>query len=278
MFLLGNMGLMDWNAWTLLFRYWPVLLVLAGVSILLGGSFRWFVALVLVLVIVAGTVGMPWLYGWMGGPLTTVIFTPDGFPAGLTQLVTQINLDVANVTTTAPTNEAYRLELGYRNALAPQRAFAVESDGTGRLTLRQQGSRPSAVGIRQSLTMGFVSGLPLELSLKTGVMTANLDLSPYQLRRLDVDSGVATLTVRFGHPEGILVGNINAGVGTFTLEVPWGTSLRITGDFGVGVRELSGAGLKRVGGVWQDDGFDTASNRIDLRLSGGVGRLSVQRY
>lgn len=278
MFLLGDMGAMDWNAWALLFRYWPVLLVLAGVSILLGGSFRWFVALVLLFVIVVGTVGMPWLYDWTGGPLTRVVFTPAELPAGLTLLTAQINLDVGNLTTVSPTPEAYILELGYRNALDPQCTFAVETDGTGRLTLRQQGVRPSSVGLRQVLSMGFVAGLPLELSIKTGVMTANLDLSPYQLRRLDIDAGVGTLTVSLGRPEGTMVGNINSGVGTITLMVPRGTALRVTGDFGVGVRQLSAAGLKRVGGVWQDDQYDCALNRVDVRVAGGVGLLSVRRY
>ncbi|MDP2872303.1 MAG: DUF5668 domain-containing protein [Bacillota bacterium] len=278
MFLLGNMGLMDWSVWGLLFRYWPVLLVLAGVSVLLGGSFRWFVALVLVLVMVAGTVGMPWLAGWTDGPLTKAVFTGGTPPEALTALVTVVGLDVANITTIAPGGEAYRLELSYRNALQPQRTFTVDAEGTGRLTLRQQGHRPSSVGIRQSLEMGFISGIPLELSIKAGVLTANLDLSPYQLRRLDVDCGVGTFYVRLGHPEGTMVGSINSGVGTVNLAVPSGVSVRITGDFGVGVRNLSAAGLKRSGGAWQDDRYDTAESRIDLHVSGGVGRLAVQRY
>jgi len=248
------------------------------VSVLFGGSFRWFLALVLVLVMVAGTVGMPWLAGWTDGPLTKEVFTPATPPEGLTSMVAVVGLDVGNISTISPTGEAYRLELSYRNAQQPQRTFTLDSDGTGRLTLRQQGHRPSSVGLRQTLAMGFQSAIPLELSIKTGVITADLDLSPYQLRRLDIDSGVGTFHIKLGYPQGTMVGSINSGVGTINLAIPSGVSLRVTGDFGVGIRELSAAGLKRSGGAWQDDQFDSAQSRIDLHISGGVGRLSIQRY
>jgi len=37
-FLLNNLGILSWEVWTVLWKFWPVILILAGVEITLGKS------------------------------------------------------------------------------------------------------------------------------------------------------------------------------------------------------------------------------------------------
>ncbi len=39
-FLLNNLGLVSWEIWAVLVRYWPILLILAGFQMIIGG-YRW---------------------------------------------------------------------------------------------------------------------------------------------------------------------------------------------------------------------------------------------
>ena len=40
-FLMNNLGVLDWSVWVVIFRLWPVLLVAAGLDLLLGRRSVW---------------------------------------------------------------------------------------------------------------------------------------------------------------------------------------------------------------------------------------------
>ena len=81
-FLLNNLGILNWSVWDLVIRLWPVLLVAAGLDILIGrrSTLGALSSLVLTVVLVAGAL---WLYaGGMSivptGPGQEIIQSLDG--------------------------------------------------------------------------------------------------------------------------------------------------------------------------------------------------------
>jgi hypothetical protein len=46
--LLNNLGIISWNIWNSLFQFWPIILILFGLEIILGKNWlsRWLVALI----------------------------------------------------------------------------------------------------------------------------------------------------------------------------------------------------------------------------------------
>jgi len=280
MFLLANMGYLDMSVWALVGRFWPALLVIGGVMLLLGVGFRWFLVVLLAALIVLGTIGGPIVYGWATGPLTNAVYVPDPDRTDVTELRVEMHLDVPMMRVLPPTSTLYRVQVGYRSASEPQVSLDVR-DGTGFLTVRQA-LRPqtyvlSGAGTRQNVEFGFRNDLPVELWVKTGVTSTNLDLRAYDLRRMDFDTGVGNVVMRLGAPTGTVPVNVTSGVGNVELYVPRNTAVRVTADAGVGARDIGQIG-NRSGDTWTDDSFGGATDRLDIRVSAGVGRVSVKRY
>ncbi|OGS69041.1 MAG: hypothetical protein A2Y96_03120 [Firmicutes bacterium RBG_13_65_8] len=277
MFLLANAGLLDLSVWTLVGRFWPVILVLAGLILLVGLGFRWFVVLLLAVVIVAGAFGGPWLSSLPEGRLTTKVFVPEPGTGEVTVLVGDLSLDAPKLQVLPPTGELYRLELRYRNTVEPRQEFSAGSDGRGLLTLDQR-RQGTAAGFRQILNMSFRQDLELDLRARVGAVNGSLDFSAYKLRRLAIDGGALQLDLTLGTTPGRCSVEINAGVGNFTISVPRAVGLRVSADLGVGIKQFSSAGLRAAGGAWADDLYGTAESTVDIRVTGGVGRISISRY
>lgn len=280
MLLLANMGLLDMSVWALVFQYWPVLLIIAGVVILLGGGFRWFLALLLIFVIVAGTFGGPVVWGWATGPLTSETYTADA-ALDITRLEFDVRMDAPSLRVLDPVERAYHLVLGYRAANEPVLDFDV-TGSSGRLSLRQTATSRvfilGGMGSRQNLAFGFAAGMPLDLHFALGATNADLDLRQYAVEKLDLEVGAGNVDLKLGQPQGTMAVTIKTGAGNLEVSVPAGVGLRVVADVGVGAKQFSNTGLTQSGNVWQDDVYAGSVDRIDLRLTAGVGRLAITRH
>lgn len=69
-FLLNNLGLLPWVVWDQLWRFWPVIIILIGLQMLLGRSFASRIIItLLILFILAGILVYFFFYGGMLIPL-----------------------------------------------------------------------------------------------------------------------------------------------------------------------------------------------------------------
>ena len=66
-FLLQTLNVVSWGLWRVLWRFWPVLIIVSGLGMLLRRYNTWLVSL-LVLLIFGACLGIAiWQYGWGGG-------------------------------------------------------------------------------------------------------------------------------------------------------------------------------------------------------------------
>jgi hypothetical protein len=278
MFLLANLGHLDMSVWALLLRFWPLMLIIGGVVALVGGTFRWFVVVLLALAIVLGTVGAPLVRDWATGPLSHATYTPPAAAGTLASLKAEIELEVPSLRVNPPVEAAYLINIAYRGPDAPQVSFEPRG-GDGHLTVRQAGRPQSYVwgasAPQQVVDLAFQAGLPLDLAIKCGVANANLDLCSYSIRSLDLSTGVGNLVVRLGQPTGSVRVQVATGVGSVHLDVPAGVAVRVVADAGIGSREIE-AGA-RSGDTWTDQGFEAAADRYEIKVAAGVGRVVLRR-
>lgn len=281
MLLLSNLDVLDLNFWQLLFRFWPVFLIGAGLDILLGrranGGFL--IVLLVVLGLIFGAI-------WLGYVQTT---TPFGVVHG--ERVSQL-LDGASRAdiTIATSVSRMKLEAGTDLdgalldgdvALHPneelERSFSVES-GTALYRLESSSRSlilPSFGRSNDGLWDLQLNRLtPTNLAVSTGIGSAVLDLQRLNLTGLQVDAGVGKVEITLPLA-GTFEGEINGGVGGITIKVPESMAVRIEASTGIGSINVDSR-LIEEGNVYQSPAYDTAANRINLTVSGGIGAIDVE--
>lgn len=277
-FLLNNLGVLDWSVWEVIFRLWPILLVAAGLEILIGRRSVWgsLVALVLTLALVGGAL---WLFE--SGIVTRQDAATEEIVQaleGATRARVVIAPAVGSLRIEALPESARLVEgevhLGSGERL--RRAFVVEGE-TATFTLSSKGDFvPFAGGWGDEWVwdLGLNSDVPLELDISIGAGQSDVDLTGLTVSDLEVSMGVGQITVVLPD-EGRFEVEIDGGIGEIIVVIPEGMAARIRMDTALVPRNLP-AGYRQRDDVYTSPGYDSAENRVDLRVSLAIGNVSIR--
>jgi hypothetical protein len=274
--LLNNLGILDWNVWGALLRLWPVLLIAIGLDLMVGRRSA-LLSLLLGLLMVAALAAGVWYLGVRPGAAAqteTVAYALDGatranvdlsINAGELRLGAMAEPD-GLIAGTVPLAPGERLERGH----------AVQG-GEAHLRLHAAGTPPvsfgqSAPGAPWDLRLS--RELPIELRVAAGAGRTVIDLSRLQVTGLDLSAGVGAVELTL--PErGRLSATISAGVGETVVRIPAGMAARIHISGGLGATDVDPR-FVRDGEHYTTAGYATATDRVELEISSGVGRVAVE--
>ena len=272
-----NFGWLSWGALLSLGYLVPLAAIAVGADILLRGRYRLVLASATLVVAVVLLGGPSSTFGFAGlGPATT---TPERVSQGL------MGAERAEVALRTGVAELRVLGGDGANLLAEgtirplrgervERAFALEG-GVARFSLESEGRVVGFTRTRAGLwELALSRAVPLALSVETGVGEALLDLTGLQLSRLEVDTGLGASTVILPSTGGYEA-RVSTGVGAATVRLPAELPVRITVSRGLGGVSIPD-GFVRDGDVYTAAGFAAATERVELRLSSGVGLVEIE--
>ncbi|HEY0604291.1 MAG TPA: DUF5668 domain-containing protein [Herpetosiphonaceae bacterium] len=277
LFLLGNLGMNTWNVWETLIRLWPVLLIAGGLEIIVGRRnawAAWLIALLTVALLVGGVVLLPGRTG--GAILATDTITQ---PLGAAE---RANVDIgfgAGALTVASLNDETNLVTGNlqrRSGEEIRQDFRMAGD-TAIFTLRSENRTPwlSQTGRGPTWDIRLNNSVPTQLTIATGAGQSTLDLRQLQLTHLDVSTGAGQTRITL--PErGVLDARVSTGAGQAIITIPSGMAARIQVSAGIGSKEVQGS-YQRDGDRYVSPNYASATNRVDLEVSGGVGSIVVRQ-
>lgn len=122
--------------------------------------------------------------------------------------------------------------------------------------------------------VGVTAEIPLDIRLDTGANRSEIDLTTLRVRRLELHTGASETTVRL--PEtGRAAVRVECGVASVELRVPAGVRARIAGRMGLGAIAVDETRFPREGGTWASPDFETAADRMDISIDGGLGTVRV---
>lgn len=279
-FLLNNVGWLGWEVWDTLLRLWPVLLIAVGVDLLIGR--RSALGSALIVLVLLGMVGMAvWWSGawWSRGDMVageTIAQALDG----ATRADITIALGAGTLQVRGLDDMAGLIGGTIKRAPRDQltRSFSVSGD-TAFFTLRNRGLSgglfPS--GEQQShqivWDLRLNQNVPMRLNLNTGAGTATLELTRLRITDLDVGTGVGTTTLMLP-AQGHVQARVNGGVGATTIAIPAGVAVRVAAEAGLGQVRVEGD-YTRQGKLYLSPGYETAANRVDLQVNGGIGSITI---
>jgi hypothetical protein len=246
-FLANNLGWLGWEVWDTLWRLWPLLLIAVGLELLLGRR----------------------------SPISQAL-------GGATRADIEIGMGVGTLRVRA-LDEGNGLiggtvQQGPREQLA--RSFAVNGD-TAVFKLHSTGTSawlvPPTTARFEDMTwdLRLNQNVPMHLTVETGAGTAMLDLARLHITDLEANIGVGTTTLTMP-AQGQVQAQVNGGVGETTIIIPAGVAARITAAAGLGTIHVP-SGYQLQGKVYRSPGYDTAENRVDMQVNGGVGSITIRQ-
>lgn len=282
-FLLNNLGMLGWSVWETLWKLWPVLLIAIGLEVLLGRGTAWG-ALVVVLIVFG-------LAGIMS--IISSVHIGDGPPIAFGRTMTDERISEplggvkgADITLEAgvgelrvgPAQDTAVLAQGtisLANGERLERDFHVAGD-KGYLTLKSHGvfNFPVRGQHHRRWDLSLSPKVPMVLRINTGVGVSDLDLRDLQATEIEVKTGVGKTTLVLP-AKGQVRGRFEGGIGETTIYVPRGMAARIRIQNGIGAVEVDGDFMQRDGAYVSPD-FDTAKNRVDLEVKGGIGKIAIE--
>lgn len=276
--LLSNLGVFRIGALFDLLNYWPVALIAVGLNLLTNDRYRTplivgAIAVVVVLWSLDG--GTQRLVGGSGSAeVVPVEHLLEGAAAARVTLdlgVGRVRIDdaaapgvLASGTVGLGRGESLEESYGRENATA---LLELRSRGT-------TGATTIGAGEDRSWALSLTREVPLALRLNAGVGQNQIDLRSAQLVDLSFRGGVGESTIDL--PSGAYAASVEVGVGETTVRVPSGAAVRLTMSTGLGSSNVRGE-WNRQGDVYTTPGFESAQERIELSVRGGIGALTVER-
>jgi hypothetical protein len=139
------------------------------------------------------------------------------------------------------------------------------------------------------------SSTPIDLEVKTGAGTTNLDLSDMMVRTLTVDAGASSAVIK-GSPTAMTSMDVKTGVGSVNIDLTgdWKNSATVHVDGGVGsiklvvpsnvgvtveakrgVGSISIPGFTQDGNTYRNAAYGSSAITLSINLNVGVGSVTI---
>lgn len=287
-FLIFNMGIITVHPLSLL-RFWPLLLVAIGISVMLGSKPPWWLVVVLIVVLVA-IIGMSFVFM----PARSVGELTLSRPAveTATGILYRLELSAGRFDVKGRTTRGANITYIKYDGIAP--LYSIKEVGStlsvqlnDRVTSRFVGNRlsglPNWISTRgNQWDMDINDQLPVDIDLHAGAGKFTIDASDLILQGLNVQAGVGDVTLVLPSTAATRRVNVEVkmGIGNITLVLPREAAVLIRYNKGIGSSGLMDRGFARSGDnyfspLWQTD-TSSASVEYTIVVDIGIGNLDVK--
>jgi hypothetical protein len=284
-FLLNNLGVIAID-WARLWVYWPVILILVGVDLLVGrrSLLGGLVTAIMALAVVAGVI-------WLVGVMNLSPFRAESSRATATsisqelgeisRLNVQLQLAAAETHVDGLSDRRQGVQGSYNTTTDLGVTVEYRTSGdTGYLTIQQGGANQdnSAALLGQEIStvmnLSLPADIPIELKVDMGAGEAVLDLSGLTIQSVSMAGGAGRLDVTLP-AQGNFPVEVSAGVGEIIIRVPRSLEARLSGQV-----FLSSLGVpsrfENLGDrTWQTAGYASAANRAEITINQAVGSVEI---
>ena len=119
------------------------------------------------------------------------------------------------------------------------------------------------------------ASVPISLDLNLGANKANLDLRDLNITNIDLDTG-ASETKLFLPSRGRFTADLDLGAASLEVVIPEGLSARIRASLGAAELKIDKERFPLNGNFYQSPDFETAANTVDMIIDGGAATIKVR--
>ena len=268
-----------------LIDYWPVLIILLGLSILLKGT-------ILKPIIsafsglLAGLILFSLFFGTQfnseedeniissESSLSTYSenYNPDTKVATLS-----LKAGAGNIKIKSGTSKLIDVKsIGYNNTLSFNTRYR---DNNARVVLRNASHEFNILDDSGSrnLNIKLNSNPVWKFNLKLGAAKVNMDLSDIAVSDFVLSTGATSSEIKFGDKNEEIKVDVEMGAATLDILIPKESGCLIKGDMVLVAKNLEG--FDKIGNRrYKTRNFDSAGNKIIINFDGGVSTFKIERY
>ena len=290
LFILHNLGLIYFD-WMYLWRLWPVILVLWGISILPAHNM---LKLLLTLLVLAGAIYFmvdqtdltgKKEHGWRIEDWSWDEDDNENYPVDQsfnipfedTVGTALLDLDVAAGAFIIEDTTHNMLDFTKRGTKDKYSYVVKREDDRAVIIIDRDDVRITSGKNKHYVDLNLNTSPVWDFDLDVGAASLTFDLSALKVNNLTLDGGAAAIDIRLGDKYEKTVVNIDAGASSIEIEIPEssGCDLRIS-------TVLSGKsikGFKKLDhGHYQTENFTEAENKVYIKVDAAISSTAFIRY
>lgn len=144
-------------------------------------------------------------------------------------------------------------------------------------TMKDKKIRFGKGNYKNSVLMSLNPNPEWQINFDIGASSVDLDLTPYKVSKVDINMGAASLNLKFGDLADLTKFKLNAGASDIDILVPENVGCEITSDAALSSKHFDGF-KKTDKKIYRTDNFDSAKKHIYLEIDCGVSSINVSRY
>ncbi len=276
--------------WEDLWEYWPVVLVLLGISLMIRNRAGKVILAASAAVFLAVTIfaSVKFTTGFINNDFE-VSFDDDNYHNYTVNEYKEdydssINRAILNLDAKAGdfNIDSVSSELIYVKTIGTDNKFYLskyDNDRTSNLKFKMKKTRFhfGKGNYKNKVNISMNENPVWDLNLDVGAASIDLDLTKYKIEKLDVDMGAASLDVKLGalnHKTDVIV---EAGASSINISVPKEVGCEIKTDDVLSSNSYDNF-RKIKSGLYRTSNFDEVQKKIYINIDCGVSSVSIYRY
>jgi len=277
-FLGNNLGLIDRDIWSLIADYWPVMVILLGLSMIFGGrqksGFRSF-WLIIPLGMIAAII-------FITTPTNRSLTTHDLSVARLDSAKkAEIRIAAGPLKLNLSASNDDRFITGKMTTLGePKISDFIE--GETQIYQIEEIINWKKLNFHQNenqYDLKVNNDLPLSVVIDTGASDFVLDMKDLRVDVINIDSGATKGEIILDEKSDNQKIKISAGASDFKIKIPKAIGIKIDTNSGLSDDNFESVGIKKIADrLYQSEEYVDASKKVEIELNLGVSKIEIERY
>ncbi len=281
--ILSNFRYLDWWVWEEILSLWPLLLIAIGVEKIFSNSKVQFIAYLSPVIL---AIIVLWV-AFSGFPDSNLKRSGDAYRYNLEMdpqyksLTIDFAMDDADLSIrNTSTDDLIRCRFGSQGG-NPETEMS-ESGGEVSLNFEEGNNHGGWININHGRrrssnrwTASVNNTVPLTLKCSGDNSDMRIDCRELKLQELSVDSDDGDISISIGTLEQIVKVSLEGESADYSMFVPAGAGIRVTGADGYINRRFERIGLIKDGDDFITEGYDTLTPKIELEMSQDITQFSL---
>lgn len=275
--LIYNFKLTPAGFWGVLWRFWPILLILIGLKTLIGSGRSLLVAGITAFTMFA-VLGLSLYISWSKATEKPTITSISEGLGSFSRAKVEIDFGAGDLKLDGIAGAGYLMEATaeHRGSSTGISKEFTQVSGTGQLKLTMASEARRLLGEKKDKwQLHFSRDIPLDINFKSGLSDLDLDLSLLRLENLNLDIGASKLHLKLP-ASGISKVTIKSGMADLEITIPNGKAARIKVQGGFSASDIDEKRFPHVDEYYISPDFSSSSNRVELDIGSGLSRIKIR--